>query len=115
MASNEEWMKYDLFSILEVCGACGLAFWFVGFCTLVVATRKARREFRVKGYLRTPSGRGWFRFLMFRQYEAFENPGARFFFGISHVCLMGMIVILTAIVVLLGVEILFNGMSGLPK
>jgi len=77
-------MKYDLFTILEMCGIGGLVFWFVGFCMLMVAARKARHEFRIKGYLRPPSGRDWFRFLMFRQYDAFDDPGTRFFFGISH-------------------------------
>jgi hypothetical protein len=107
-------MPYDLFSVLEICGIVGVAFWFVGSCTLLVATRKARNEFRIKGYLRAPSGTRWFRFLLYKQYDAFDNPSTRFFFGIAHFCLMGVIVVLTAVVVLLGCDQLLNGTSRLP-
>jgi len=105
-------MNPGIFLILEICGIVGAAFWLVGFCMLLVAARKAQSEFRVKGYLRTPSGTRWFRFLLYRQYDAFDNPSTRFFFGIAHFCLMGVIVALTAIVVLLGSEVLLNGVSG---
>jgi hypothetical protein len=105
-------MKYDLFSIVTLCGMCAATFWLIGFCMLLVAIRKARREFRVKGYLRTPSGTRWFRFLLFRQYDYFEDPGTRFYFGISHFCLLGTIIVLTAIVLLLGCDQVFDGMSG---
>ena len=108
-------MAYDLYSILEMCGIIGLGFWFVGFVMLLVAVRKARREFRVKGYLRPPSGARWFRFLLLKQYDHFENPSTRLFFGIAHFCMMGMIVILTAVVVLLGCELLLDSMSELPE
>jgi hypothetical protein len=107
-------MNPGIFLIIEICGIVGVAFWFVGFCALLVAARKARSEFRVKGYLRTPSGKRWFRFLLYRQYEAFDNPSTRFFFGIAHFCLMGVIVVLTAVVVLLGSEVLLNHVSGFP-
>jgi len=103
-------MRYDIFSVIELCGICGLAFWFIGSCMLLVATQKARREFRGKGYLRPPSGRGWFRFLLGKKYNAFKNSGARFFFGISRFCLMGMIVVLGAVVILLGGELLLGNL-----
>ncbi len=105
-------MEYDIYSVLELCGICGGTFWFVGSCMLLVAARKARREFRGKGYLRPPSGRGWLPFLLWRQYEAFENPGTRFFFGITHFCLMGMLIVLGAVVILLGCELLFEYLPG---
>jgi hypothetical protein len=108
-------MKFDIDSILEMAGAIGVAFWFIGFCTLLVAVRKARLEFRVKGYLRTPSGIRWLRFLLMKQYDHFGNPGTRFFFGIAHFCLMGMIVALMAVVLLLGSELLLKNMYGLPE
>jgi hypothetical protein len=52
---------------------------------------------------------------MWRQYDHFENPGTRFYFGISHFCLIGMIIVVTAIVVLLGSEWLLNSASELPE
>jgi hypothetical protein len=108
-------MEYDLISILELCGIIGLTFWFVGFAMLLVAVRKARREFRAKGYLRPPSGKAWLRFLLWKQYDHFENPSTRFFFGIAHFCMMGTIIVLTAVVVLLGSDLLLNGMSGFSQ
>jgi hypothetical protein len=107
-------MRYDLYSILEICGIGCFAFWLVGFLTLLVAVHKARYEFRVKGYLRPPSGMRWFRFLLWKQYDHFDNPGTRFFFGIAHFCMLGVIIVVMAVVVLLGSELLFNGMYGLP-
>ena len=108
-------MGYDLVSVLELCVVCGLAFWLVGFCMLLVAGRKGRREFRSKGYMRPPSGTAWFSFLLWRRYDAFENPGARFCFKVSHVCLMGMIILVTGVVLLLGCELLLDGISQLPQ
>jgi len=107
-------MTFDLNTIIELGAICGLAFSFVGVSSLMLATRKARREFRGKGYLKPPSGTRWFRFLLFKQYDAFGNPGIRFFFGISHFCLMAVIIVLMAVAILLGSEFLLKGMSGFP-
>ena len=107
-------MKLDPLTIIEMAGIIGLAFSFVGIVVLLVGVRKARREFRVKGFLRTPAGVRWFRFLLWKQYDHFEDSGTRFFFGIAHFCLMGVIVVITAILVLLGSELLLGGVAGLP-
>jgi len=107
-------MSYDIISVIELCGICGLAFWFVGFVALLVAVQKARDEFRTKGYLRTPSGTRWLRFLLWKHYGHFENPGTRFYFGISHFCLVALIIALGAIVILVGSDQLLTRMSGLP-
>jgi hypothetical protein len=103
------------FLILELCGILGVAFGFVGVFTLVVAAKKARSEFRVKGYLRTPSGTRWFRFLLYKHYDAFNNPSTRFFFAVTHFCMMGLILVLAAVVLLLGSEFLLKGVNGLPQ
>jgi hypothetical protein len=97
-----------------MCGVIGAAFWFVGFCMLLVAVQKTRSKFREKGYLRTPSGTQWFHFLMFKHYDVFDDPSIRFFFGIAHLCLMGMIIDLVAVVVLFGCELLLKYMSEGP-
>lgn len=107
-------MTFDLYTILEVCAICGVACSIVGISALMVATYKARREYRSKGYLKPPSGTRWFRFLLFKQYDAFGSPGTRFFFGISHFCLMAVIIVLMAVAILLGSEFLLKGMSGMP-
>lgn len=107
-------MGNDVFSILEACATIGVGFWLVGFCMLLMAVRKGRREFRVKGFLRIPSGTRWFRFLMFKHYNAFDNPSTRFYFGIVHFCLMGLIIVLMAVTVLLSSEFFFKSLYGMP-
>jgi hypothetical protein len=103
-------MGYDIISVIELFGICAAALWFVGFCALLVAVRKARREFRSKGYMRPPSGRRWLSFLLWKRYNAFESPGARFFFGISHFCLVALFIVLGIIVLLLGCELLLGNL-----
>ena len=107
-------MGYDIFSVIELCGICGFIFWLIGSCMLLLAARKVRDEFRGKGYLRTPSGTHWIRFLLEKRYDAFANSGARFCFGISHFCLVGMMIVLGGIVILLGCQLLLGGLPGGP-
>jgi hypothetical protein len=105
---------YDIYTILEGCGIAILSLCVFGALMLAVATRKARREYRNKGYLRAPSGTRWIRFLMFKEYDAFDDSGTRFFFGITHICLIGVFVALAAVVVLFGCDFLFKNMDNLP-
>ena len=108
-------MGYDIYSILELCAIGAVGFWLVGTAALLVAVRKARGEFREKGYLRTPSGKRWFRFLLFKEYDYFEDTGTRFYFGMAHICLMGMIIGGLAIAVLLGCAFLLGGVAAMPS
>jgi hypothetical protein len=108
-------MGYDLLTILELCGIVGFAFWFVGSIALMVGVHHARREFRSKGYLRSPRGKGWINFLLWKQYDYFENPSIRFYFGVAHFCLIGMFIVFTAVVVLLGSELLLQNVGGFPS
>lgn len=108
-------MKYDFLSIVGLCAIIAAFFWLFGFCMLLVAVQKGRSEFRSKGYLRTPSGVRWLRFLLMKQYEFFGDPAVRFFFGVAHFCLMGLMLALLAIVLLVGSEFLLKGMYGLPE
>jgi hypothetical protein len=101
--------------ILETCGIIAVALWLIGCSTLVVAAKKARTEYRVKGYLRAPSGLRWFRFLIYKQYNSFDNPSTRFFFSITHFCMMALFVVLVAVIALLGSEALLKGVNGLPS
>jgi len=77
-------MPFDFFSILEIGIVFWIAFWLVGVFSLWMGCHAARRDFRGKGYIRPPSGRAWFPFLLERRYKDFENPSIPFFFGISH-------------------------------
>jgi len=106
-------MGYDIDSILQLGAICGAAVFFLGLVMLIVASRKASDEFREKGYLRPPSGTRWFRFLMFKHYDSFQDPLTRFFFGITHACLMATIFVLAALTILIGSEIFLNGLDGI--
>jgi hypothetical protein len=105
-------IQYDFVTILEVGGGLLVAFWLVGVLALWMGCHAARREFRGKGYVRPPSGRDWFPFLLEKRYEIFEASSIRFFFKISHVCLMAMIFILAALILLVGIDTLFKSLGG---
>ena len=101
-------MDYDPVTVIELIGIAGLVFGFLCLLMLWIGVRVAQSEFRSKGFLRTPSGIHWFRFLIWQQYEAFDKPMTRLFFGYAYFCLMVLIVIATALVVLLGSGLLLN-------
>jgi hypothetical protein len=107
-------MDYDFYSILEGCGLCSAAFWIIGFPMLWIAVKKGRREFRVKGYLKTPSGLEWLSFLLRKRYEVFEDSTARFFFDVTRLCMIGGIIVLSAAVALVGCTFLLRGVSQVP-
>ena len=108
-------MTLDLYTILELCATCGLAFSFVGVFSLMLATRKARREYRGKGYLKPPSGKAWFRFLMFNHYDAFGNPGTRLLFSIAHFCLNAVLIVLLAMAILTSCALLLKYVGNGPS
>jgi hypothetical protein len=105
-------IQFDYLSILELCGILFAAFWAVGVFSLWMGCRSARGNFREKGYIRPPSGRAWFPFLLQKRYEAFDDSSIRFFFGISHFCLLVMLLILVIVALLVGSNFLFKNMSG---
>jgi hypothetical protein len=107
-------MPYDLFSVLAACGVCCVALWLVGFPTLLIAVKRARREFRAKGYLKVPSGVDWFSFLLTRRYEAFDDSAARSCFKVCHFCMLGCVVVMSAVVVLIGCVFLLRLVSEGP-
>jgi hypothetical protein len=100
-------------TVLELAGLCALVLIVVGFGSLFLGLNKARREFRSKGFLRPPSGTAWFRFLLLRQYEYFENTTIRACFGTSHVCLIISFFVLGALALFFGTEYMFNGINGI--
>jgi hypothetical protein len=94
--------------ILQCCGFAMMVLLVVGFVALAVGKVKARGEFRNKGYLRAPSGRKWFPFLLYKQYDGFDDPGTRFYFGISHGCLVALMFLAVAVAILLGCEFMLT-------
>ncbi len=104
-------MGNDPLSVIKVAAVLAVALWFSGFCALYVGARKAKREFRGKGFLRPPQGTAWVRFLFMKQYEYFETPSIRFYFGASHMCMIGLLVVLGAAVVFIGSEVMLNGLD----
>ena len=102
----------DPLSILIYCGAAALLFLIVGLAGLWAGIKRTKPAFRSKGYLRTPSGSRLFHFLLFKQYEAFDDSGIRFYFGVAHFCLVGMFVALAGFLALLGCELLLMRVSG---
>jgi hypothetical protein len=106
-------MDDDLFSVLKLCAICAGALFCIGFIGLLVAIRRSRYEFREKGYLRPPAGTRWFRFLLQKQYDSFEDAGARFCYAMTHFCLLGVIIALAAAGILVTSEVVLNGLNGL--
>jgi hypothetical protein len=107
-------MGFSLLTILGVGVACAFGLWFVGYMALLIGARKAHSRFREKGFLKPPSGKDWFRFLLFKEYDYFNDERISFYFGISHFCLMALIIVALAIVVFVGCELLLGGVNGVP-
>jgi peptidoglycan biosynthesis protein MviN/MurJ (putative lipid II flippase) len=104
-------MGNDLYTFLKIAGILSLALWFTSICALFMGAHKARRDFRTKGFLRPPRGLGWIRFLFLKQYEWFETPGVRLYFGASHICLIALLVVIAAVIVYVGSDVMLNGMD----
>jgi hypothetical protein len=97
-------MSENSIIIIEICALLGLVLIFIGLCALFLGSHRARREFRTKGYVRPPKGRAWFRFLLVRQYESFDDEGIQGAFRCAHYCLLAVMVDIGAIAILLGCE-----------
>lgn len=71
--------------------AGGFILWILEVFFRMAGSFRARMEFRAKGFLQVPSGFGWFRFLIHRQYGLFRDRLARFCFSTARLCLVGML------------------------
>ena len=99
--------------VLELAGLCAVLLIIVGFGSLYLGSHKARRDFRQKGFLRPPAGAEWFRFLLFRQYEYFEDSTIRRCFGTSHVCLIASFFVIGAVALFFGSAYMLKGIDGI--
>jgi len=94
-----------------ICCASGLLFWIMWLPLQWAAIRLADDEFRAKGFMELPSGLGWFPFLLRKHYDSFENSRARLYFTISHVCAVGVILSVSAGILLVGCDLLLKLVS----
>lgn len=107
-------MAIDYLKLLEWAGLAAAVLWTIGLWGLVMGSRKAKRAFRGKGYLRPPTGKAWLRFLYYKHYDSFEDPGIRFFYGLSHLCLAVFVFLAFALLLFLGLILLLGHVSWNP-
>jgi hypothetical protein len=74
----------------------------VGLLCMLAGSRRARRAFRGKGYLRPPTGKAWVRFLYYNHYESFEDPGIRFYYRMARNCFFLFTLLVVALIIFLG-------------
>ena len=92
-------MPFDVTAILEWSAWAVAVLWVIGTLSILAGSRRARRAFRGKGYLRPPSGKAWIRFLYYKHYDAFEDPWIRFYYKIARICLfLSVLVVVTLII-----------------
>jgi hypothetical protein len=93
---------FDPVPILEW-SALGVAIlWTLGLGCIRAGSRRARRAFRGKGYLRPPTGKAWLRFIYYKHYESFEDPGIRFYYRGARICLFAFVFLVLAVAIFLG-------------
>ena len=107
-------MPANTMMLLEWAGLIVSVLWTVGLWGLMMGSRKAKRAFRGKGYLRPPTGKAWLRFLYYQHYDSFEDPGIRFYYRLAHLCLFIFVMFSLAVGIFLGSEFLLSKVSSGP-
>ena len=95
-------MPFNVTAVLEWSALAVAIFWVIGCWSILAGSRRAKRAFRGKGYLRPPSGKAWIRFLYYKHYDAFEDSGIRFYYKAARVCLFLSVLIVVAVVIFMG-------------
>src|ERR1700679_3096606 len=108
-------MLIDPLVLLEYAALAPSMLWTLGLWGIAMGSRKARRAFRGKGYLRPPSGKAWLRFLYYKHYEAFEDPSIRSFYRLAHICLFLFVVLVIVLGIFLGSVVLLSKVSSGPS
>jgi hypothetical protein len=108
-------MQIDTIKLLEWAALAAALLWTVGLLGLAAGSRKAKRAFRGKGYLRPPSGKAWVRFLYYKHYDSFEDPSIRFCYGISHICMYLFVILVVTLTIFVGSEFLLRNVSAGPS
>jgi len=91
-----------------------LFFGLVGLPFHLAAKNRGIDLFREKGFLRPPSGWEWVPFLFHKHYNLFEDSRMRWFFAISRICLLGLAVSFSAVLLLIANELLLGQVSDMP-
>ena len=95
-------MPIDLIPLLEYSTLAATLLWTFGLACVLMGSRRARRAFRGKGYLRPPTGKAWLRFIYFKHYDSFEDPMIRFYYRVARVCLFLFIFLVIALFIFVG-------------
>jgi len=107
-------MPFDTITLLKWAALIAAGLWTLGLWGIVAGSRKARRFFRGKGYLRPPTGKAWLRFLYYKHYDSFEDRGIRFCYGLAHACLSIFVILAVTLAIFIGSELLLSKVSSLP-
>ena len=108
-------MPIDTVKLLEWAALGGSVIWVIGLWSMLMGSRRARRAFRGKGYLRPPSGRAWLRFLYFQHYDSFEDPSIRFYYRIAHYCLIAFVILVVMLLIFIGSVLVLTRVSSSPS
>jgi hypothetical protein len=93
---------FNLIPLLEWSGLAMSILLSIGLWCMLGGSRRARRAFRGKGYLRPPTGRAWVRFLYYKHYDSFEDPGIRFYYSMARKCFFLLTLLMVAVIIFLG-------------
>jgi len=104
-------MAFNVIAFLEWGGLAVAVLWVIGSWCILAGSRRAKRAFRGKGYLRPPSGKAWIRFLYYKHYDAFEDPWIRFYYKISRFCLFLSVIIVAGLLIFMGLLFILSQTS----
>jgi hypothetical protein len=93
---------FNAIPLLEWSGLAMAILCTIGLVCMLAGSRRARRAFRGKGYLRPPTGKAWVRFLYYKHYESFEDPGIRFYYRMARNCFFLFILLVVGVIIFLG-------------
>ncbi len=108
-------MPIDTIKLLEWAALGGSVICAIGFWCILMGSRRARRAFRGKGYLRPPTGKAWLRFLYFQHYDSFEDPGIRFYYRLAHICMIAFVILAISLAIFLGSVLILTRVSSGPS
>jgi hypothetical protein len=101
-------MAFNVTAVLEWSALAVALSWVVGCWSILAGSRRAKRAFRGKGYLRPPSGKAWIRFLYYQHYDAFEDSSIRFYYKVARTCLFLSVSIVVALAIFMGLLLILT-------
>lgn len=104
-------MGSELYFLLAASFLLGFVLWMVELPLQYAAKRKARPEFRRKGFVKPPSGFGWFPFLLQKHYVLFKDANVRNSFAVCRICMIGIILCFSIPLLLVILALLFEAVG----